>query len=190
MGPIWGRQDPGEPHVGPMNFAIWDGPWGFQWNFSKIIESLLMIDDCKIALRWMSLDFTDDKSTLAQVMAWYSDGTGHYQLPGGIISLISKHKVHHYNSGIKEKKYQKCFKHQEILCNNFLLVLCNDINRSYYGFENTLQSTHQFHFASSYSFQQVDTHSICKNLCCRHWENAAKLTRVDRNWKFQWWWCY
>ena len=22
MGPIWGRQDPGEPHVGPVNFAI------------------------------------------------------------------------------------------------------------------------------------------------------------------------
>ena len=25
MGPIWGRQDPGGPHVGIMNFAIWDG---------------------------------------------------------------------------------------------------------------------------------------------------------------------
>ena len=24
MGPIWGRQDPGGPHVGPMNFSIWD----------------------------------------------------------------------------------------------------------------------------------------------------------------------
>ena len=24
MGPIWGRQDPGGPHVGLMNFAIWD----------------------------------------------------------------------------------------------------------------------------------------------------------------------
>ena len=24
MGPIWGRQDAGGPHVGPMNFAIWD----------------------------------------------------------------------------------------------------------------------------------------------------------------------
>ena len=24
MGPIWGRLDPGGPHVGPMNFAIWD----------------------------------------------------------------------------------------------------------------------------------------------------------------------
>ena len=23
MGHIWGRQDPGGPHVGPMNFAIW-----------------------------------------------------------------------------------------------------------------------------------------------------------------------
>ena len=25
MGPIWGRQDPGGPHVGPMNFVIWAG---------------------------------------------------------------------------------------------------------------------------------------------------------------------
>ena len=24
IGPIWGRQDPGGPHVGPMNFAIWN----------------------------------------------------------------------------------------------------------------------------------------------------------------------
>ena len=23
MGPIWDRQDPGGPHVGPMNFNIW-----------------------------------------------------------------------------------------------------------------------------------------------------------------------
>ena len=24
MGPSWGREDPGGPHVGPMNFAVWD----------------------------------------------------------------------------------------------------------------------------------------------------------------------
>ena len=24
MGPIWGQQDPGGPHVGPMNLAIWE----------------------------------------------------------------------------------------------------------------------------------------------------------------------
>ena len=32
MGPIWGRQDPGGPHVGPMNFAIWANnacKWGY-----------------------------------------------------------------------------------------------------------------------------------------------------------------
>ena len=27
MGPIWGRQNPGGPHVGLMNFAIWEGLW-------------------------------------------------------------------------------------------------------------------------------------------------------------------
>ena len=26
MGPIWGQQDPGGPHVGPMNIAIWEVP--------------------------------------------------------------------------------------------------------------------------------------------------------------------
>ena len=24
VGPTWGRQDPGGPHVGPRNLAIWD----------------------------------------------------------------------------------------------------------------------------------------------------------------------
>ena len=27
-GPIWGRQDPGGPHLGPMNFVIWAPLWG------------------------------------------------------------------------------------------------------------------------------------------------------------------
>ena len=26
MGPIWGQQDPGGSHVGPLNFVIWDCP--------------------------------------------------------------------------------------------------------------------------------------------------------------------
>ena len=32
----------------------------------------------EIALRWMPLDFTDDKSTLVQVMAWCCQATSHY----------------------------------------------------------------------------------------------------------------
>ena len=30
MGPIWGRQDPGGLHVGPMNFVIWTAMLVFQ----------------------------------------------------------------------------------------------------------------------------------------------------------------
>ena len=32
----------------------------------------------EIALRWMALDLTDNKSTLVQVMAWYRQATSHY----------------------------------------------------------------------------------------------------------------
>ena len=33
---------------------------------------------CELALRWMSFDLTDDKSTLVQVMAWCHQATSHY----------------------------------------------------------------------------------------------------------------
>ena len=44
MGPTWGQQDPGGPHVGHMNFTIWDDiitrdansePWAEIWEFSQ-----------------------------------------------------------------------------------------------------------------------------------------------------------
>ena len=35
MGPFWGRQDPGGPHVCPMNFAIWDS----ESNRGSVYES-------------------------------------------------------------------------------------------------------------------------------------------------------
>ena len=41
-----------------------------------------MTDDCgisgKIALRWLPLDLTDDKSKLVQVMTWCRQATSHY----------------------------------------------------------------------------------------------------------------
>ena len=66
MGPIWGRQDPGGPHVGPMNFAIWEvmhfrtwesiKPRGI-WNVSK---GILVIEpfSCQIFLRKHKSVFT------------------------------------------------------------------------------------------------------------------------------------
>ena len=47
-----------------------------------IFQLIIVIDDClissQIALRWMSLDPTDDKSTLVQVMVWCCQATNHY----------------------------------------------------------------------------------------------------------------
>ena len=43
-------------------------------NLNVIFKKILVIDgwgiSCEIAPIWMSLDFTDDQSTLVQVMAW------------------------------------------------------------------------------------------------------------------------
>ena len=45
MGPIWGRQDPGGPHVGPMNFDIWVVIAWFNADLSSI--GALEINVCK-----------------------------------------------------------------------------------------------------------------------------------------------
>ena len=57
-------------------------PGKFEWNFRHVIfKQILVIDSwgisCEIALIWMSLDFTDDQSTLVQVMAWCRQATNH-----------------------------------------------------------------------------------------------------------------
>ena len=44
-GPIWGQQDPGGPHVGPMNFAIWDD---LAWSSSASVQTMKW--DVKISL--------------------------------------------------------------------------------------------------------------------------------------------
>ena len=58
-------------------------PGKFEWNYRFVIfQGILVIDgwsiSCEIALIWMSLDFTDDQSTLVQVMAWCRQATSHY----------------------------------------------------------------------------------------------------------------
>ena len=58
-------------------------PGKFERNFRHVIfKQILVIDgwgvSCEIAQIWMSLDFTDDQSTLVQVMAWCRQATSHY----------------------------------------------------------------------------------------------------------------
>ena len=56
-----------------------------QWNLNENLDKLtLVIGDwgtcicCEISLRRMSVDFTDDTSTLVLVTAWCRQATGHY----------------------------------------------------------------------------------------------------------------
>ena len=58
-------------------------PGRFQFNSRSIIFKLALVNggwgiSYEIALRWMPLDLTDDKSTLVQVMAWCGQATSHY----------------------------------------------------------------------------------------------------------------
>ena len=58
-------------------------PGRFEWNFRYVIfKQILVIDGwgicCEIVIIWMLLDFTDDQSTLVQVMAWCRHATSHY----------------------------------------------------------------------------------------------------------------
>ena len=58
-------------------------PGKFEWNFRYLIFQIISVIDgwvitCELALRWMLLDITDDKSTLVQVMAWCHQATSHY----------------------------------------------------------------------------------------------------------------
>ena len=58
-------------------------PGKFVWNFRFVIFKWILVIagwgiSCEIALIGMSLDLTDDQSTLVQVMAWCHQATSHY----------------------------------------------------------------------------------------------------------------
>ena len=58
-------------------------PGRFQFNFRKVNFKLTLVNggigvSYEIVLRWMPQYFTDDKSTLVQVMAWCRQATSHY----------------------------------------------------------------------------------------------------------------
>ena len=49
MGPNWDRQDPGGPHVGPMNFAIW-GVFFIRYATEKIYQSKNLLPGTRIGM--------------------------------------------------------------------------------------------------------------------------------------------
>ena len=52
MGPIWGRQDPGGPHDGPMNYAIWEWQHEIDWDMDDVKISI----DAIILNKFLTVD--------------------------------------------------------------------------------------------------------------------------------------
>ena len=59
-------------YIDPWVFAIWSH------GISNYVQSAGCSSSNDNALRWMPQDFTDDKSTLVQVMAWCRQAISHY----------------------------------------------------------------------------------------------------------------
>ena len=77
---FWTPEPNTQPQIVRFNSLA---PGNFKWNFIYVIfQGILVIGGrgiaCEIALIWMSVDFTDDQSTLVQVMAWCRKATSHY----------------------------------------------------------------------------------------------------------------
>ena len=79
MGSTWGRQDPGGPHDGPMNFAIWEGSLEDAWLLAERSEIVLY---CK-AVSSVALTHSGptthtcvrEQSPFVHMMVWRRIGT-------------------------------------------------------------------------------------------------------------------
>ena len=74
MGPTWGRQDPGGPHVGPMNLAIWDGHetalthWGRVTHIRVSKLTIIGSDNGLLPERHQAIIWTNDGILLIGTM--------------------------------------------------------------------------------------------------------------------------
>ena len=90
---------------------------------------------CEIALIWMSVDFTDDQSTLVQVMAWCRQATSHYLgqcwprslMPYGVTRPQFAKKKTHSNSISQRCVYPHC----ERTCRTLVELWSNESNMFY-----------------------------------------------------------
>ena len=57
------------------------------FSLAELIPRMILESLCEIALRWMSLDLIDNKSTLNQVMAWCHKATSHYLIQCWLTSM-------------------------------------------------------------------------------------------------------
>ena len=154
-------------------------PGKFEWNFEYryiIFKQILVIDgwgiSCECALIWMSLDFTDDQSTLIQVMAWCRQATSHCLsqcwprslLPYGVTRPQWFNSWHH--TQCHEQTWLKLHHCISILYHLmpytvvktwYCLQLSNDNNRTHLSTDRWTQWRHNLILASRASYGRVSS---------------------------------
>ena len=87
MGPIWGRQDPGGPHVGPMNFAIWGYSCATEMRksfcFSDIDQGLSFLKRCSRAVSFVRQSFEPQTLISDTLERWVIMLNNHYMKMAG-----------------------------------------------------------------------------------------------------------
>ena len=121
MGPIWGRQDPGGPHVGPMNYAIWEAynqdheyavsPIGFELQVKDLhyeqmgkyfMESNWSINQLMIS-QHLFMQWPNDKYANTHTRVYYND-----VIMGAMASQITSLTIVYPTvySGTDQRKHQ------------------------------------------------------------------------------------
>ena len=102
-GPIWGRQDPGGPHVGPVNFAIWEASHFIMSSTGIEISHNLKNSTMRMQyfkISWpIIIEFHFDAVILLQVTQQHfklptSDQLENMPKCGGKVQLLHGYKLH------------------------------------------------------------------------------------------------
>ena len=104
MGPIWGRQDPGGPHVGPMNFVLWDAMGHYSLFYSSGYSRVALVTGGEN--RHVSLSFDVCYHQCKNCTRYYHENV-HKNLR---LSLTAPWRFHEiYSNGIKSNDAEKHF---------------------------------------------------------------------------------
>ena len=100
----------------------------------------ILSTSCAIALGWMPQDFTDDKSTLDKIMAWWSQATSHYlsQCWPRFISPYGVARPQWIKTFLNVEYVQNCTLQQKDTIDKEILLL--NISKSVYGWNVRLTS--------------------------------------------------
>ena len=154
-------------------FVVWIwlinslAPGSFVQNFRLVIFKLILMtggwgNSCKIALRWMPLDLTFDKSTLLQVMAWCRQTTSHYLSQSWSRSLVPLGRNELKSLGPSDAIWWHTFGSKSAQVNAFwLMAPSHYLNQCWLNFNEDLWNSPESNFTVSH-------HSVKKSYLQNH----------------------